>query len=366
LVHGRKILWAPSLAYAWYAGALALALAMLLLVGFANDAAAKSARGTVAHEAAGEMAAKPLPARPARLRGDVAAAPAAQARFFTINEILQKRDNAPSGSGGRTAAVGERTLSDAPTGDRPVKPGDRNGSGPEPFGMFSFRAPDGLLWTKWRGLETELAAEAVEIADCRDKQICSEAAARYLAILDETKSRSGRARIETMNHLVNGVLRYVSDQQNHGVADRWQAPLAALGAGRGDCEEYAIAKYVLLRATGFAESDLRLVLVRDTAIRIDHAVLAARFEGRWLVLDNRKSAAVETDDLRHYLPIYALGAEGVKLFAAPFAMWDDPHQATEDAVTGLDPVIAGWALRGGDFAGWTLRGSDLEPAGAGF
>jgi predicted transglutaminase-like cysteine proteinase len=379
LVHGRKILWAPVRAYLWYA----LALAMLLLVGFASNAAAKSARGTVAPEATGETTAKPPAPGPAR--------------FFTINEILQKRDNAPLGSGGRTAAVEERAVSDATAGDHRVKPGDRNGQGPEPFGMFSFRAPDGLLWTKWRGLETELAEEAMEIADCRDKKICGEAAARYLAILDETKSRSGRARIETANRLVNGSLRYVSDQQHHGVADRWQAPLAALGAGRGDCEEYAIAKYMLLRATGFAESDLRLVLVRDTAIRVDHAVLAARFEGRWLVLDNRKSAAVEAEDLRHYMPLYALGAEGVKLFAAPFALRagdppsesdsgerparntsndraghsrvldaligaivGDPREATEDA------EFSGWALRGGDFAGWTLRGSDLEPAATEF
>jgi predicted transglutaminase-like cysteine proteinase len=352
LVHGRKILWAPARAYAWYAGALALALAMLLLVGFASDAAAKSVRGSTAHEATGETAPRPPAPGPAR--------------FFTINEILQKRDKAPLGSGGRTAAVEERAVSDATSGDHRVKPGDRSGPGPEPFGMFAFRAPDGLLWTKWRGLETELAIEAMEIADCRDKQICSEAAARYLAILDETKSRSGRARIETANRLVNGAIRYVSDQQHHGVADRWHAPLAAFSAGRGDCEEYAIAKYMLLRATGFAEADLRLVLVRDTAIRVDHAVLAARFEGRWLVLDNRKSAAVETEDLRHYMPLYALGAEGVKLFAAPFAMLDDPREASEDAVTGLDPVIAGWALRGGDYAEWTLRGSNLEPAGAEF
>jgi predicted transglutaminase-like cysteine proteinase len=338
LVHDRKILWAPARAYAWYAGALALAFALLLLVGFASDAAAKSAR-TVTPEAAGETAAKPPAPGPAR--------------FFTINEILQKRDNAPVGSGGRTAAIEERAVSDAGAAER------RQGPGPEPFGMFSFRAPDGMLWTKWRGLETELAVEAMEISDCRDKQICSEAATRYLAILDETKSRSGRARIETANRLVNAALRYISDQQNHGVADRWQAPLAALGAGRGDCEEYAIAKYVLLRATGFEEADLQLVLVRDTEIRVDHAVLAARFEGRWLVLDNRKRAAVESDDVRHYVPLYALGAEGVKLFAAPFAKLDD-RGVTEDA------EFAGWALRGGDYAEWTLRGSDLEPAGAEF
>jgi hypothetical protein len=112
----------------------------------------------------------------------------------------------------------------------------------------------------------------------------------------------------------------------------------------------------LLRAAGFTETDLRLVLVRDTSIRIDHAVLAARFEGRWLFLDNRKQAAVETDELRHYMPLFAIDADGVKLFAAPYALWGDPREE--------DSEFGGWALRGGDYTGWTLRGSDAEPAGA--
>src|SRR5262245_32862634 len=91
LVHGRKTLWAPARAYAWYAGMLTLILALLFLVSYVDEADAKSARGTVAPEAAGEQA--------------VQAPKPGPARFFTINEILQKRDNAPAGSGGRSAAI---------------------------------------------------------------------------------------------------------------------------------------------------------------------------------------------------------------------------------------------------------------------
>ena len=43
---------------------------------------------------------------------------------------------------------------------------------------------------------------------------------------------------------------------------------------RGDCEDYAIAKYVALREAGVARENLQLVLVRDRAVRQDHAVLA--------------------------------------------------------------------------------------------
>ena len=48
-------------------------------------------------------------------------------------------------------------------------------------------------------------------------------------------------------------IRYVSDYAQHGEADRWSAPLATFATGKGDCEDYAIAKYVALREAGFPE-----------------------------------------------------------------------------------------------------------------
>jgi predicted transglutaminase-like cysteine proteinase len=63
---------------------------------------------------------------------------------------------------------------------------------------------------------------------------------------------------------------------------------------------------------------MRLVLVHDTQINIDHAVLAVHHDGEWLVLDNRRSFVTEPDDeLKHYTPLFALDQDGVKLFAAP-------------------------------------------------
>ena len=53
-----------------------------------------------------------------------------------------------------------------------------------------------------------------------------------------------------------------------------------------DCEDYAIAKYVALREAGVEAADLRFLLVRDR-LAGDHAVLGVRYEGRWLILDNR-------------------------------------------------------------------------------
>ena len=95
--------------------------------------------------------------------------------------------------------------------------------------------------------------------------------------------------------------------------------MATFTGGEGDCEDYAIAKYVALRELGMKADDLRLLLVRDRAVGQDHAVLGVRHDGRWLILDNRHSLLVDMTEVRHFTPLFAIDHEGVKLFAALYA-----------------------------------------------
>jgi len=237
------------------------------------------------------------------------------ARFFRIQDVLAKIGSAkaPGGDSVRLAARSGDILSDAPLrGSIPQ-------IGEEPFGLFAFRAPEGILWRKWRGVAADLAAEDLVIARCRDENDCTPAARRFLTILAAVKAREGRAQLDEVNRHINSAIRYVSDMAQHGEPDRWSAPLAALAAGRGDCEDYAIAKYVILREAGFPAGDLRFLLVRDRLARDDHAVLAARFEGQWLILDNRFLRIPEDREMHNFTPLFALDHEGVKLVAAPYA-----------------------------------------------
>ena len=177
------------------------------------------------------------------------------------------------------------------------------------------------------------------MAQCRASAAqCSPAAARFIAVIDEARNHDGRARLDAVNRAVNDAIRYTSDMEQHGVADVWSAPLASFASGRGDCEDYAIAKYVALRESGVAAGDMRIVLVRDMAVREDHAVLAVRQESRWMVLDNRRMALSEDNELRNLMPLFAIGPEGVKLFAAPY-MARDP-----DGRAALSPAAAQWGV----------------------
>jgi predicted transglutaminase-like cysteine proteinase len=248
------------------------------------------------------------------------------ARFFSINGILAEHDRqAGLSDAPRFASLNLETVNTAQAPQAPAAPGD------EPFGLFTFRAPEGLLWAKWRGLEAEIGKEALILAQCRqDAESCpSQPALRFLALLDEVRNKAGHERLDTVNRMVNSAIRYTSDLTQHGVADLWSAPLATFASGRGDCEDYAIAKYVLLREAGLAAEDLRLLLVRDTSIRQDHAVLAVREGGRWLILDNRWTVVPESSEVRHLMPLFAIDHRGVKLFAAPYQA-RLPHESEID------------------------------------
>ena len=155
---------------------------------------------------------------------------------------------------------------------------------------------------------------------CRaDAESCPSYAAQFLRLIDAVKSKSGRARLDEANRAVNAAIRYVSDYAQFGEADRWSTPLATFATAQGDCEDYAIAKYVALREAGFSQEELRVVLVRDRAVRQDHAVLAAHLDDGWLILDNRRSELLADSDASSFTPLFAINHGGVQLFAAPYA-----------------------------------------------
>jgi predicted transglutaminase-like cysteine proteinase len=255
----------------------------------------------------------PAPASAVVVLRDRPAAPPAPARFFSINRVLA---NPESSTPVRRQLASASALSATDAAPLAAAPEVSD----EPFGLFPFRAPDGLLWSKWRGIEAQLAKEQAGLADCRDDEMqCSLAAARFSRLIADARALSGRTRLTEVNARVNAAIRYVSDYAQHGVPDRWSTPLATFGSGRGDCEDYAIAKYVALREAGTPASELRIVLVHDATLQMDHAVLAARHDGRWLILDNLRSSLLDDGELQRYLPLFALDHEGVKLFAAPYA-----------------------------------------------
>jgi len=214
----------------------------------------------------------------------------------------------------------------------PVRGSELAGRSSEPFGLSASTLSWGGLRDKWLAVERKLDDERVQLALCDgDRDRCvSPAALQLLAIVDNARAREGRARLGEINRAINLAIRPMSDLAQYGKTDVWSSPLVTFAHGAGDCEDYAIAKFVALRLAGISPDDLRIVVMRDTIRGGDHAVAAARLDGRWLMLDNRRMAMVEDAYVRNIRPLFVIDWHGVMQYAgAPLmARLPDPDLET--------------------------------------
>ena len=113
-----------------------------------------------------------------------------------------------------------------------------------------------------------------------------------------------------VNRWVNHAITYAEDSRVYGRPDYWANASESLSRGKGDCEDFAIAKMQLLRAMGVPQRDLYLVIVRDLVRRADHAVLAVRTDNGFMVLDSNTDKVLPQSQVNDYRPILTFNSEG--------------------------------------------------------
>src|SRR5260370_35914254 len=79
------------------------------------------------------------------------------ATFFSINAVLAKLDR-QRGRGPAAVRLAALPPSNFATDAQPPQE-EAPPVGKEPFGLFTFRAPEGMLSRKWRGVEADMAKE---------------------------------------------------------------------------------------------------------------------------------------------------------------------------------------------------------------
>ena len=89
--------------------------------------------------------------------------------------------------------------------------------------------------------------------------------------------------VEAVNLWVNDH-PYMDDMSNWGVPDFWETPSEFLVHG-GDCEDFAMAKYIMLRTLGIQIADMKLS-VGILQSGITHALLQVDIGNGPLTLDN--------------------------------------------------------------------------------
>ena len=84
----------------------------------------------------------------------------------------------------------------------------------------------------------------------------------WQTFLTQSTNETLTTRLKRVNDFINLRTRYVEDSLLWGEADYWATPLETLSRGAGDCEDFALAKYLSLRALGVPAARMRLTYVR--------------------------------------------------------------------------------------------------------
>ena len=138
-------------------------------------------------------------------------------------------------------------------------------------------------------------------------------------LITRLRSASDAEQIKAVNQFFNS-LRFRSDQTVWGMEDYWASPSEFLNRGTGDCEDYAIAKYITLRRLGFDDSRLRLAYVRSLTLRQAHMVLLVDAgQGKRVVLDNLTSAIQAPSRRGDLEPVYSFNSTGLWLLSREYA-----------------------------------------------
>lgn len=116
-------------------------------------------------------------------------------------------------------------------------------------------------------------------------------------------------KLTLVNSLVNQFLIYEEDDVQYNQLDYWATASQTLQSGRGDCEDFAILKYALLRKLGIPAESLSLVVLKDNDRGLYHAVLAVSTNNGHFILDNLYNNVYRDISVPHYQPLYSFSLE---------------------------------------------------------
>jgi len=96
------------------------------------------------------------------------------------------------------------------------------------------------------------------------------------SLLDRLQNESDIKKLNFVNTWVNGT-SYASDKSVYGVSDYWATLYEFIGKNKGDCEDYTIAKYYILKELGIDPKRMKFtyVIYKDRRGKLtSHMVLA--------------------------------------------------------------------------------------------
>ncbi len=126
-------------------------------------------------------------------------------------------------------------------------------------------------------------------------RFCSENAADCTAngdiVFEVSLDKAHLTQLERVNNKLNADIEPMTDLEHYGETERWAYPTD----GKGDCEDYVLAKRKALIGLGWPASVLLITVVRDKD-GDGHAVLTVVTDRGDLILDNQAAEILPWQD----------------------------------------------------------------------
>lgn len=165
-----------------------------------------------------------------------------------------------------------------------------------------------------------LPAATIERAEKKYGAAAKARLLRWQALIATLIGRTETEKLKGVNDFLNQT-PFISDLDHWGKTDYWATPAEMLASNGGDCEDFAIAKYFTLLATGVSAEKLRITYVLAStpdSRGIAHMVLAyyATASAEPLILDNLKTHIGKASERVDLTPVYNFNGTGLWLASA--------------------------------------------------
>jgi len=138
-------------------------------------------------------------------------------------------------------------------------------------------------------------------------------------MLKAAQSMDDDGKIKRVNEFFNRKIQFGSDQDVWGQNDYWATPLEFMGKGVGDCEDFAISKYVSLRILNIPNEKLRITYVKariggpHSDVTQAHMVLGYYEDPKEepVILDNLITDIRPASRRNDLMPVFSFNSEGL-------------------------------------------------------
>lgn len=143
-----------------------------------------------------------------------------------------------------------------------------------------------------------------------------ETVSAWRKMIEEARALPDNDKLTKVNTFFNRRISFQDDIVVWQQTDYWATPLEFMGRGAGDCEDFAIAKYITLQLLGIGNEQLRLIYVRakiGASTSIAHMVLGyfPQSTEEPLILDNLVSSVRPASQRPDLIPVFSFNREGL-------------------------------------------------------